>query len=326
MDGLWESQRIRVQFEVGPSAVLLTTTLATAALAASLLLSFHNGRQLAPNRELNPAPLNTLSLVNQSNPTSRELRNSTPSRRHWYRPRGSCVDAPTVKRMRRRPYAIRRSIFVYWRTVCRNSSGPPAQTGGSITQMLTENFAAGVSRTDWETIIHPDDRRATAEAWLRSSEAGTPYEKEHRLLVGGNDYRWHLSRAAPLLDSSGAVVRWYGTTTDINEHKVREERIRSLIGEVNHRSRNLLTVAQSIARQSVRHGETALEFEQKYSRRLMALTASQDLLTERQWVGVAVESLVRVQTRSANQSTARSIAISGPQLICVLRRRRPSEM
>ena len=157
-----------------------------------------------------------------------------------------------------------------------------------------EKYGA-IGRTDWEGIIHPDDRRATAEAWLRASEAGVPYEMEHRLFAIGKGYAWHLSRASPLLDAQGEVVRWYGTTTDIDDQKQREENIRDLMAEVNHRSRNLLAVAQAIARCGVSTATTIREFEQRYSDRLVGLAASQDLLTDRNWRGVPLEALVRAQ-------------------------------
>ena len=84
---------------------------------------------------------------------------------------------------------------------------------------------------------------------------------EHRLFVVGKGYAWHLSRASPLLDAQGEVVRWYGTTTDIDDQKQREENIRDLMAEVNHRSRNLLAVAQAIARCGVANATTIQEFQ-----------------------------------------------------------------
>jgi PAS domain S-box-containing protein len=174
--------------------------------------------------------------------------------------------------------------------------------------------SGGLSRTDWETIIHPDDRRATAEAWLNASESGAPYEKEHRLMVTGRGYVWHLSRAAPLLDEKGAVVRWYGATTDIDEHKLREQNIRSLMAEVNHRSRNLLAVAIAIARRSVIKGDAARDFEQKFSQRLIGLFASQDVLTSHDWRGVPVDALVRAQSADRLERAQARFTASGPAI------------
>jgi PAS domain S-box-containing protein len=174
-----------------------------------------------------------------------------------------------------------------------------------------ERYGA-IGKTDWEEIIHPDDRRGTAEAWLRAKEAAVPYEMEHRLLAIGKGYAWHLSRASPLLDAQGAVVRWYGTTTDIDEQKLREGNIRDLMAEVNHRSRNLLAVAQAIARCGVANAKTIQEFQERYSERLLGLAASQDLLTDRNWRGVPLESLVRAQTARCRE---KRLLIEGPQVL-----------
>jgi PAS domain-containing protein len=53
---------------------------------------------------------------------------------------------------------------------------------------------------------------------------GTPYEVLARLRRFDGEYRWCLSRAQPSRDKAGRIVKWYGTTTDINEinctHKI----------------------------------------------------------------------------------------------------------
>ena len=138
----------------------------------------------------------------------------------------------------------------------------------------------GLRRADWEGVIHPEDRRATVAAWLKASDTGEPYEMEHRLRVVGKGYAWHLSRATLLRDASGKPLKWYGTTMDIHDHKMREQHIRILMTEVNHRSKNLLAVTQAIARQTVASSTTAADFEQKFSGRLLGLAASQGPIDE----------------------------------------------
>jgi PAS domain S-box-containing protein len=72
----------------------------------------------------------------------------------------------------------------------------------------------------WRAVIHPDDVVATEESRRRSLETGTPWEVEYRLRSASDgEYRWHLGRALPIRDSSGAVVRWNGTATDIDDRK-----------------------------------------------------------------------------------------------------------
>jgi PAS domain S-box-containing protein len=173
----------------------------------------------------------------------------------------------------------------------------------------------GLARTSWDGVIHPEDLRGTVAAWLKASETGAPYEMEHRLMVIGKGFSWHLSRASLLRDASGKPVKWYGTTMDIHEHKMREEHIRVLMTEVNHRSKNLLAVTQAIARQTVSSSATAAEFEQKFSARLLGLSASQDLLTNEKWRGVRLEALVRSQTGHYSDVDGGRIGVAGPDVL-----------
>lgn len=304
------------QFEVGPNVLLLTVALAAGALTLSLVLSLHNGRRLTRLfQELQTKAEQLVAGTAIPAGSSGVLELDALC--------GALVEASKVLRRR----ADRQNSA---EDELRNSEKHFRLLADSVPQLVwtarpdgridyanarREHYGVGgVSRTDWETIIHPDDRRATAETWLRASESGDPYEKEHRLMVAGNGYRWHLSRAAPLLDEQGAIVRWYGTTTDINDHKLREEKIRSLIREVNHRSRNLLAVAQSIARQSVKDGDSAREFERKFSQRVLALVTSQNLLTDHQWGGVGLDALLCSQTRNPQALATKRLISAGPPI------------
>jgi PAS domain S-box-containing protein len=78
----------------------------------------------------------------------------------------------------------------------------------------------GVGNEGWGAIVHPDDGPAAAERWAGSLRSGTAFDMEIRLLdrrTGG--YRWHLVRTVPVRDDAGAVVRWYGSATDIDGQK-----------------------------------------------------------------------------------------------------------
>jgi PAS domain S-box-containing protein len=71
----------------------------------------------------------------------------------------------------------------------------------------------------WKQILHPDDQEATLRAWRHSLETGHFYENEHRFRRSDGVYRWFLGRAVPILDERNAIVRWFGTCTDIDEQK-----------------------------------------------------------------------------------------------------------
>lgn len=69
--------------------------------------------------------------------------------------------------------------------------------------------------------FHPEDRRE--EEWRAVFEAGQPFEREARLRRADGEYRWFQFRAAPLRDELGNVVKWYGTTTDIEDRRRAED-------------------------------------------------------------------------------------------------------
>ena len=69
--------------------------------------------------------------------------------------------------------------------------------------------------------FHPEDR--AEEEWRAAFAAGQPFEKEARLRRADGAYHWFLIRAVPLRDEMGNVVKWYGSTTDIEDRKRAEE-------------------------------------------------------------------------------------------------------
>jgi PAS domain S-box-containing protein len=75
--------------------------------------------------------------------------------------------------------------------------------------------------------FHPDDR--LVEEWRTAFAAGKPFEKEARLRRFDGQYRWFLIRAVALRDEQGNIVHWYGTSTDIEDLKKVEDRVRLII-------------------------------------------------------------------------------------------------
>lgn len=76
-----------------------------------------------------------------------------------------------------------------------------------------------VLRDGWRDVVHPEDLPGVAERWTHSLSTGEPYKAEFRLRGADGTYRWHLARALAQRDESGAVVRWFGTNTDVEDEK-----------------------------------------------------------------------------------------------------------
>src|SRR5882757_7369561 len=80
--------------------------------------------------------------------------------------------------------------------------------------------------TAWPRAFHPDDKKGMLQKWSAIRESGVPGELEARLRRADGEYRWFLFRAEPLRDQSGNIVKWYGSSTDIEDRKRAEEALR----------------------------------------------------------------------------------------------------
>ncbi len=78
----------------------------------------------------------------------------------------------------------------------------------------------------WLEKIHPDDRAHTMAQWGEVLRSGEPHDMEFRLLRSDGEYRWHITRQAPVRDAGGAVLRWFGTCTDVHGQKRDEAALR----------------------------------------------------------------------------------------------------
>ncbi|HTS35763.1 MAG TPA: PAS domain-containing protein [Candidatus Solibacter sp.] len=76
----------------------------------------------------------------------------------------------------------------------------------------------------WLAAIHPDDLNHLTDYWRSIMVSGEPGEIEVRIRRFDGDYRWFLIRANAVRDEAGAIVKWYGTNTDIDDRKRAEAR------------------------------------------------------------------------------------------------------
>jgi PAS domain S-box-containing protein len=83
------------------------------------------------------------------------------------------------------------------------------------------------SGAGWKAALHPADLAIHVDKWRASLATGKPFENEARLRRGSDgEYRWFLHRAVPLRDERGEIVKWYGTSTDIEHRKRAEQTLR----------------------------------------------------------------------------------------------------
>jgi PAS domain S-box-containing protein len=95
------------------------------------------------------------------------------------------------------------------------------------------------SRPDaWMTAVHPEDRERAAKIFWDAVRSGQGFAFETRSLrAQDGTYRWHLQQAMPLRDAEGKVLKFVGTTTDIDDQKRAEESLNELRSELAHMAR-----------------------------------------------------------------------------------------
>ncbi len=74
----------------------------------------------------------------------------------------------------------------------------------------------------WMAVQHPEDRPKLVQMW-KDTRAGAAYDVEHRIRTATGEYRWMRSRAYPRRNAGGEIIKWYGTTEDIDDRKRAEE-------------------------------------------------------------------------------------------------------
>lgn len=88
----------------------------------------------------------------------------------------------------------------------------------------------------WQDFVHPEKREEVVEKIRSAIAAQNEWEETIPIRRRDGEYRWFLSRAVPVRDRSGSVVRWFGTDTDITE-RFEAEAERSRILESERRAR-----------------------------------------------------------------------------------------
>ncbi len=88
----------------------------------------------------------------------------------------------------------------------------------------------------WLEQIHPEDRERVRDAWRTAIRQSVTLEIELRIRSATGAYRWFKTRAAPIRDVQGTILKWYGTSTDIDELKSLEQaqRVPDELTELQH--------------------------------------------------------------------------------------------
>ena len=130
-------------------------------------------------------------------------------------------------------------------------------------------------------------------------DTGTPRDTDVSIRFHAGDLRWYDLHVEPLRDVTGAIIGLIGAAIDVTTRKEDEAHLRLLMRELTHRSKNLLSVIQSMARQTARHTNSTELFLEQFDARLQALATSHDVLIEEGWHGAFARRIGRAATPAA---------------------------
>ncbi|MEA3022156.1 MAG: hypothetical protein QOK01_1008 [Alphaproteobacteria bacterium] len=147
---------------------------------------------------------------------------------------------------------------------------------------------------------------------VRALDEGETIEGEEVLHKVAGLTRHEMINAAPVRDGTGAVIAAVAASYDVTDVRTGMKRQQILLDEINHRVKNTLATVQSIARVSLSSATTMEDYAEAFERRLIALSGAYNLLTENNWEGADLRTVVE-RTLAPFAHGART-SLSGPAL------------
>ena len=93
--------------------------------------------------------------------------------------------------------------------------------------------------------VHPEDLAKNLPLWMHAVSTGDPYEVQERMRTRNGEYRWVLTRALPIRNNENQIVKWIGTSTDIHEQKINEQRKDTFLNISSHELKTPLTIVSA---------------------------------------------------------------------------------
>jgi two-component sensor histidine kinase len=165
--------------------------------------------------------------------------------------------------------------------------------------------------------MYPEDRHLLG-GYHAVTDTQDSFPAEYRIVKPDGQICW-LAGYGHVIDRqpNGKAHRVINVATDITERKAAEVHQRFLLQELSHRSKNLLTIVQSIANQSLRNSKDQKDFQNRFDGRLSGLAASNDLLARGDWRGSSLRELIEFQLSPFIDLSSPQLEIHGPEVTLV---------
>jgi PAS domain S-box-containing protein len=188
----------------------------------------------------------------------------------------------------------------------------------AVERFLMEGYGVGEAIRGyeaWMSRVHPDDRPDTESALRAAMELKRDYVHEFRFTHSDGSEHWVSARGRFFYDTEARPSRMIGVMVESTERRQMEDRQRVLIGELQHRTRNLLAIVQTLVDRSLRSTPDLPHFRVELTGRLQALSRVQSLLTNKgDSDPVHLEQILRneLAAHGVEPSDAQRVVMHGP--------------
>lgn len=188
----------------------------------------------------------------------------------------------------------------------------------------TNTTLDGMKGQGWRSVHDPAEVDRVVKHLGHCVKTGEVWEDTFPLRGADGAYRWFLSRAQPIRDESGKIVRWFGTNTDVEDQRLSEKLRDLLLTELDHRVKNLFSIIGGMVSLSARSALTADDLAGTIRGRIAALARAHALIRiGKPASGVSrettledlVRAIVEPYTDAATTPADSRVIIDGPQVI-----------
>jgi len=173
----------------------------------------------------------------------------------------------------------------------------------------------GGAQDEYWSALHPDDRHLM-QKFHELADNQDSFTSEYRVVWPDGTTLWLRGHGRVVARTpDGKVHRLVSILADVTERKAAEDHAKFLMHELSHRSKNLLTVIQSISRRTARTATTMEEFESRFGQRLQGLAASHDVLVRNSWQGAPLADLMRQHLMPFLDIQSSRVEFTGPDLV-----------
>lgn len=180
-------------------------------------------------------------------------------------------------------------------------------------EKMTDRSAQALQGLSRNELIHTEDAKATSERYNRAARDGLPFETEYRLQRSDGAPVWVHDAVSVLNGGEGRETSLISVTLEIDNRKRAEEQAALLLGELDHRVKNILSIVSSIVTQTLKANPSPEAFAATIAGRITAIARAHSLLTNRGAAGHGtLHDLVDTELEPYR---GRDIRVEGPRIV-----------